>query len=160
MDKLKRNQERRVNRKNKAAGITSVPLGGKVAKVPKIETTRICGNCKQVGHMVRCLTVLLFFGTYSDSLLRSHRKHRASCVPDGQSSMHLVTPTETSLLQLFRLLSQPRLQPFLLSPYQAPVDPLLCPSRHHRSSLRLVEDLLRLRTHLRLCLCCQWRRRR
>ncbi|GAA5893952.1 hypothetical protein JCM8208_001289 [Rhodotorula glutinis] len=51
LEKLKRNQERRLARKNQKLGIQpgQVGVGGK--KHIKTETTRICGNCGQRGHM-------------------------------------------------------------------------------------------------------------
>ncbi|GAA6008913.1 hypothetical protein JCM11491_003833 [Sporobolomyces phaffii] len=51
LEKLKRNQERRLARKNQKLGIApgQIGLGGK--KVGKTETTRVCGNCGQRGHM-------------------------------------------------------------------------------------------------------------
>ncbi|GAA5825659.1 hypothetical protein JCM3770_005984, partial [Rhodotorula araucariae] len=51
LEKLKRNQERRLARKNQKLGIQpgQVGVGGK--KHVKTETTRICGNCGQRGHM-------------------------------------------------------------------------------------------------------------
>ncbi|KAL8280182.1 hypothetical protein RQP46_007512 [Phenoliferia psychrophenolica] len=51
LEKLKRNQERRLARKNLKAGILpgAVGAGGKPAM--KTETTRVCGNCGQRGHM-------------------------------------------------------------------------------------------------------------
>ncbi|BGP46994.1 hypothetical protein JCM10450v2_002846 [Rhodotorula kratochvilovae] len=51
LEKLKRNQERRLARKNTKLGIQpgQVGVGGK--KHVKTETTRICGNCGQRGHM-------------------------------------------------------------------------------------------------------------
>lgn len=50
LEKLKRNQERRLQRKNAKLGLTSGQIGlGKKAVKP--ETTRVCGNCGQRGHM-------------------------------------------------------------------------------------------------------------
>lgn len=51
LEKLKRNQERRLARKNQKLGIApgQMGLGGK--KAVKTETTRVCGNCGQRGHM-------------------------------------------------------------------------------------------------------------
>ncbi|GAA5861842.1 hypothetical protein JCM8547_008572 [Rhodosporidiobolus lusitaniae] len=51
LDKLKRNQERRLARKNQKLGIApgQIGVGGKAAV--KTETTRICSNCGQRGHM-------------------------------------------------------------------------------------------------------------
>ncbi|KAM0746937.1 hypothetical protein T439DRAFT_350223 [Meredithblackwellia eburnea MCA 4105] len=51
LEKLKRNQERRLARKNQKLGIPvgAVGVGGK--RAVKTETTRICGNCGQRGHM-------------------------------------------------------------------------------------------------------------
>ncbi|GAA5974601.1 hypothetical protein JCM5350_001213 [Sporobolomyces pararoseus] len=51
LEKLKRNQERRLARKNQKLGIApgQIGIGGK--KVGKTETTRVCGNCGQRGHM-------------------------------------------------------------------------------------------------------------
>ncbi|KAK4694680.1 hypothetical protein P7C70_g8694, partial [Phenoliferia sp. Uapishka_3] len=51
LEKLKRNQERRLARKNQKLGIPvgAVGVGGKRATKP--ETTRVCGNCGQRGHM-------------------------------------------------------------------------------------------------------------
>ncbi|KAI5476818.1 transcription initiation factor TFIID subunit 1 [Pseudohyphozyma bogoriensis] len=51
LEKLKRNQERRLARKNQKLGIApgAIGVGGKKAMKP--ETTRICGNCGQRGHM-------------------------------------------------------------------------------------------------------------
>lgn len=48
--RLKKNQDRRLQRKN-AAIVKSggTPLGGELFMKP--ETTRKCGNCGQVGHM-------------------------------------------------------------------------------------------------------------
>ncbi|SCV70550.1 BQ2448_3312 [Microbotryum intermedium] len=51
LEKLKRNQERRLARKSAKLGvpISQVNVGGK--GYVKTETTRICGNCGQRGHM-------------------------------------------------------------------------------------------------------------
>lgn len=51
--KLKRNQERRIDRKNKKIA----KEGGELLVASpsiKSETTRKCGNCGDVGHMSRC----------------------------------------------------------------------------------------------------------
>ncbi|GAA5988754.1 hypothetical protein JCM11641_006528 [Rhodosporidiobolus odoratus] len=51
LDKLKRNQERRLARKNQKLGIAPGQMGVGGKKAVKTETTRICGNCGQRGHM-------------------------------------------------------------------------------------------------------------
>ncbi|GAA5888299.1 hypothetical protein JCM5296_003279 [Sporobolomyces johnsonii] len=51
LDKLKRNQERRLARKNQKLGIAPGQIGVGGKKAVKTETTRICGNCGQRGHM-------------------------------------------------------------------------------------------------------------
>ncbi|BGP14889.1 hypothetical protein JCM10213_003755 [Rhodosporidiobolus nylandii] len=51
LDKLKRNQERRLARKNQKLGIAPGQIGVGGKKAVKTETTRVCGNCGQRGHM-------------------------------------------------------------------------------------------------------------
>ncbi|GAA5937245.1 histone acetyltransferase [Sporobolomyces koalae] len=51
LEKLKRNQERRLARKNQKLGIAPGQIGVGGKKAVKTETTRICGNCGQRGHM-------------------------------------------------------------------------------------------------------------
>ncbi|GAA6041854.1 hypothetical protein JCM8097_004508 [Rhodosporidiobolus ruineniae] len=51
LEKLKRNQERRLARKNQKLGLAPGELGVGGKKVIKTETTRVCGNCGQRGHM-------------------------------------------------------------------------------------------------------------
>ncbi|GAA5849102.1 hypothetical protein JCM5353_002538 [Sporobolomyces roseus] len=51
LEKLKRNQERRLARKNQKLGIAPGQIGVGGKKAVKTETTRVCGNCGQRGHM-------------------------------------------------------------------------------------------------------------
>ncbi|ORY53385.1 hypothetical protein BCR35DRAFT_310520 [Leucosporidium creatinivorum] len=51
LEKLKRNQERRLARKNQKLGIPTGAIGVGGKRAVKTETTRICGNCGQRGHM-------------------------------------------------------------------------------------------------------------
>jgi len=51
LEKLKRNQERRLARKNQKLGIAPGQIGVGGKKMVKTETTRVCGNCGQRGHM-------------------------------------------------------------------------------------------------------------
>ncbi|GAA6024205.1 hypothetical protein JCM10207_006780 [Rhodosporidiobolus poonsookiae] len=51
LEKLKRNQERRLARKNQKLGLAPGQIGPNGKTVVKTETTRVCSNCGQRGHM-------------------------------------------------------------------------------------------------------------
>ncbi|GAA5834228.1 hypothetical protein JCM11251_000576 [Rhodosporidiobolus azoricus] len=51
LEKLKRNQERRLARKNQKLGLAPGQIGANGKEVVKTETTRVCSNCGQRGHM-------------------------------------------------------------------------------------------------------------